>query len=53
MVEAASLGPGDLVLEVGPGTGTLTEALLAAGADVVACEVDGTMKGHDGLTGSC
>ena len=37
LVEAAQLEPGDLVLEVGPGTGTLTEALLAAGADVVAC----------------
>ena len=40
LVEAARLEPGDLVLEVGPGTGTLTEALLAAGADVVACELD-------------
>jgi 16S rRNA (adenine1518-N6/adenine1519-N6)-dimethyltransferase len=28
------------VLEIGPGTGTLTEGLCAAGADVVACEID-------------
>ena len=34
---------GDLVLEVGPGTGTLTEALLDAGCEVVACELDGDM----------
>jgi 16S rRNA (adenine1518-N6/adenine1519-N6)-dimethyltransferase len=40
LVEAARLEPGDLVLEVGPGTGTLTEALLEAGAEVVVCEID-------------
>ncbi len=42
LVRAADLGPaaGPLVLEVGPGTGTLTEALLDAGAEVVACEID-------------
>jgi 16S rRNA (adenine1518-N6/adenine1519-N6)-dimethyltransferase len=40
LVEAAGVGPGDLVLEVGPGTGTLTEALLDCGAEVVACEID-------------
>ncbi|MHC4273198.1 MAG: 16S rRNA (adenine(1518)-N(6)/adenine(1519)-N(6))-dimethyltransferase RsmA [Planctomycetota bacterium] len=40
LVEAAQVKPGDLVLEVGPGTGTLTEALLEAGAEVVACEID-------------
>ncbi len=34
---------GDLVLEVGPGTGTLTEALLDAGCEVVACELDDDM----------
>jgi 16S rRNA (adenine1518-N6/adenine1519-N6)-dimethyltransferase len=28
------------VLEVGPGTGSLTEALLEAGAKVIACEID-------------
>ena len=40
LVAAAQLEPGDLVLEVGPGTGTLTEALLAGGAEVVVCEID-------------
>jgi len=40
LVAAAQLEPGDLVLEVGPGTGTLTEALLEAEAEVVVCEID-------------
>lgn len=40
LVEAAQLEPGDVVLEVGPGTGTLTEALVDADARVVACEID-------------
>lgn len=40
LVAAAELEPGDRVLEIGPGTGTLTEALLEAGAQVVACEID-------------
>lgn len=40
LVDAARVGEGDVVLEVGPGTGTLTEELLASGATVVAAEVD-------------
>lgn len=36
----AAAGAGPAVLEVGPGTGTLTEALLERGARVVACELD-------------
>ncbi len=40
LVDAASIGPGELVLEVGPGTGALTEALLDRGASVIACEID-------------
>lgn len=40
LVEASGAGPGDLVLEVGPGTGALTEALLDRGCEVVACELD-------------
>jgi len=43
LIGHSGVGPGDLVLEVGPGTGTLTEALLDAGCDVVACELDGDM----------
>ncbi|HYE02984.1 MAG TPA: rRNA adenine N-6-methyltransferase family protein, partial [Phycisphaerales bacterium] len=44
LVEAARVGPGDLVLEVGPGTGTLTEELLARGCRVVACELDDVLS---------
>ncbi len=40
LIEAAGITPGELVLEVGPGTGTLTEGLVACGAEVVACEID-------------
>ena len=40
LVEAANIQPNDLILEVGPGTGTLTEALLERGANVIACELD-------------
>ncbi len=40
LVDEARVSPGDVVLEVGPGTGTLTEELLARGASVVACEID-------------
>ena len=43
IVDAAGVEPGDLVLEVGPGTGTLTEALVEADADVVAAELDPEM----------
>jgi 16S rRNA (adenine1518-N6/adenine1519-N6)-dimethyltransferase len=39
-VELAELKPGETVLEVGPGVGNLTEAILAAGAEVVAVEAD-------------
>ncbi|MFA9479239.1 16S rRNA (adenine(1518)-N(6)/adenine(1519)-N(6))-dimethyltransferase RsmA [Phycisphaerales bacterium AB-hyl4] len=40
ILAAAELSPGDRVLEVGPGTGTLSEALLEAGAHLVAVELD-------------
>lgn len=40
LLDAAEASPGDTVLEVGPGTGTLTEALLERGCRVVACELD-------------
>ncbi|MFG0330984.1 MAG: 16S rRNA (adenine(1518)-N(6)/adenine(1519)-N(6))-dimethyltransferase RsmA [Phycisphaerales bacterium] len=45
LVEASGIGEGDVALEVGPGTGTLTEALLESGARVVACEIDDDMVG--------
>ena len=40
IVGLADVGPGSRVVEVGAGTGTLTEALAGAGAHVVAYEVD-------------
>jgi 16S rRNA (adenine1518-N6/adenine1519-N6)-dimethyltransferase len=40
IVAAAELQPGDRVLEVGPGLGVLTRRLLAAGASVLAVEID-------------
>lgn len=40
VVELAGPLEGRRVLEVGPGTGTLSEELLAAGASVLACEID-------------
>lgn len=40
IVRLAGVRPGDTVLEVGPGVGSLTLGLLAAGAHVVAVEID-------------
>lgn len=40
IVEAAELRPGDRVVEIGPGLGVLTRRLLAAGASVLAVELD-------------
>lgn len=40
IVDAAELSPGDRVVEVGPGLGVLTRRLLAAGASVLAVELD-------------
>ncbi|QNQ80968.1 16S rRNA (adenine(1518)-N(6)/adenine(1519)-N(6))-dimethyltransferase RsmA [Lactobacillus sp. PV034] len=40
IVAAADIKPGDQVIEIGPGIGSLTEQLLLAGAKVLAYEVD-------------
>jgi len=40
IVSAARIRKGETVLEIGPGTGVLTSALLQAGANVVAVEKD-------------
>lgn len=40
LVDASGAGEGDLVLEVGPGTGALTTELLERGCEVIACELD-------------
>jgi 16S rRNA (adenine1518-N6/adenine1519-N6)-dimethyltransferase len=41
----AGVTPGSHVLEIGPGLGSLTLALVAAGAAVVAVEIDGRLAG--------
>ena len=40
LIDRAEVGEGDLVLEIGPGTGALTEGLLERGCRVIACELD-------------
>ncbi|MEP0844441.1 MAG: ribosomal RNA small subunit methyltransferase A, partial [Phycisphaerae bacterium] len=47
LVAAAGVTAHDVVLEVGPGTGTLTEELLAVAGHVLAVEID------NGLAGVC
>lgn len=44
LIDAARVAPGEVVVEVGPGTGTLTETLVEAGARVIACEIDADMQ---------
>ncbi|CAN5467767.1 16S rRNA (adenine(1518)-N(6)/adenine(1519)-N(6))-dimethyltransferaseRsmA [soil metagenome] len=46
IVEAVDPSPGRHVLEIGPGLGVLTEALLRAGARITAVEVDARMVAH-------
>jgi 16S rRNA (adenine1518-N6/adenine1519-N6)-dimethyltransferase len=43
VAQAGQIQPTDLVIEVGPGTGTLTEELLATEAKVLAIEIDNTL----------
>jgi 16S rRNA (adenine1518-N6/adenine1519-N6)-dimethyltransferase len=40
IVSAAAVNKGDLILEIGPGPGALTEEMLELGASVVAIEKD-------------
>ncbi len=40
IIAASEIKPGEAVLEIGPGTGILTAALVAAGAQVTAVEAD-------------
>ncbi len=46
--DGAGVVAGDVVLEIGPGTGELTEQLLGRGANVIALEIDESL--HKGLT---
>lgn len=58
LVEDSGVGPGDLVLDLGAGTGRITDALRRRGADVIALELDETFgraliarfAGQDGVT---
>jgi 23S rRNA (adenine-N6)-dimethyltransferase len=43
LVAEAGVARGDLVVDIGAGTGALTGALARAGAEVIALEVDGTL----------
>jgi len=45
VADVGLIEPGELVIEVGPGTGTLTEELLARGADLLAVEIDRDLAG--------
>src|SRR5215212_5065870 len=45
VAESGSPAAGDVVIEVGPGTGTLTEEILSRGADVLAVEIDRDLAG--------
>lgn len=44
MVDAAGIAEGDHVVEIGPGPGILTAALLGRGAEVVAVELDSKLR---------
>jgi 16S rRNA (adenine1518-N6/adenine1519-N6)-dimethyltransferase len=46
IVAAAGILPGDRVLEIGPGLGSLTLGLLEAGAKVTAIEIDELLAGR-------
>ncbi|MDQ2662092.1 MAG: 16S rRNA (adenine(1518)-N(6)/adenine(1519)-N(6))-dimethyltransferase RsmA [Actinomycetota bacterium] len=43
IVQVAGVAPGETVLEIGPGLGSLTLGLLEAGASVIAVEIDGRL----------
>jgi 23S rRNA (adenine-N6)-dimethyltransferase len=46
LVEQAGIAPGDLVLDIGAGTGAITDHLVAAGARVIAFELH-PARAHD------
>jgi 16S rRNA (adenine1518-N6/adenine1519-N6)-dimethyltransferase len=43
IVRLAAISPGDTVIEIGPGAGTLTRELAAASRRVIAVEIDGDL----------
>ncbi len=40
LIDTAGVSDNTLILEIGPGTGTLTQGMLERGAHVIACELD-------------
>ena len=44
IIRAAEIGPSDMVLEIGPGIGTMTQALSGAAGKVVAVEIDRNLE---------
>lgn len=46
IVQAAAVRPGERVVEIGPGLGSLTLAILETGASVTAVEIDGRLAAH-------
>jgi 16S rRNA (adenine1518-N6/adenine1519-N6)-dimethyltransferase len=50
IVKTAALQPGEMVLEVGPGLGSLTLGLLETGSPVIAVEIDRRLAGQLPLT---
>ena len=40
IADAGAIAPGELIIEVGPGTGTLTEEILSRGPEMLAVEID-------------
>jgi 16S rRNA (adenine1518-N6/adenine1519-N6)-dimethyltransferase len=53
IVNAAEISKDDKLLEIGPGLGALTQALLATGAPLTAIEKDPTMARHISHTFKC
>jgi 16S rRNA (adenine1518-N6/adenine1519-N6)-dimethyltransferase len=49
-VRTAAVGPTDIALEIGPGLGSLTLALLESAASVVAVEIDSRLAGQLPIT---
>ena len=50
IVRTAAVGPTDIALEIGPGLGSLTLALLESAASVVAVEIDPRLAGQLPIT---
>jgi 16S rRNA (adenine1518-N6/adenine1519-N6)-dimethyltransferase len=46
IVDALVVGPGDTVVEIGPGRGVLTDRLMAAAGRVIAVEIDRDLVRH-------